>query len=161
SGLPPGQQRLLSEQVRERLKALGFKEAIAYDHRGFTRMVGTVRGGDVETLLKDLRSEPAGWLVPLTPASELPMPLRETSPIRVTEVIPEPADVPPIKDLPPPPAVAQGQEHLQKIAPELRELMAKEAEAAKPARLEVILVATPSEDSKTWPTELINAVPQL
>jgi hypothetical protein len=157
-GLPPGQQRLLSEQVRERLKAFGFKEAIAYDHRGFTRLVGTVRGGDVETLLKDLRGEPAGWLAPLTPLADLPLPLRETSPIRVTEVIPEPADVSPIKELPPPAAVAAGQE---KITSHVREVMAKEAEAAKPARMEVILVATPSEDSRTWATELAAAVPQL
>lgn len=157
-GLPPTPQRLLSEQVRERLKEFGFKEAIAYDHRGFTRMVGLIPGGQLDTLVKDIRSEPSGWLAPLRPVSDLPSPLRDASPIRVTEVIPEPAGVAPIKDLPPPAEIAKGQE---KIAPDLRALVAKAEDAAKPARIEIILSATPSEDNTNWPKELINLVPQL
>ena len=161
SGLPLTQQRLLTEQVRRQLKAFDFREAIAYDHRGYTRLVGTVQGSAVETLLKDLRSEPAGWLTPLDAIRTLPMPLRGVAPIRVTEVIPEPADVPPAKEPPAPMVVAQGQEHLQKISQELRDLLGDADAAAKPARVEIILVATPDDDRRSWQEELISSAPQL
>jgi hypothetical protein len=160
-GLSPTQQRLLSEQVRERLREFGFKEAIAYDHRRFTRLVGTVRGGELETLLKDIRGEPSGWLAPLQPLNELPVPFREVSPIRVTEVIPEPEGVQPLRELPPPPELPKGMEHLEKIASDLRALAGKEGDAGKPVRVEIILAATPGNESTTWQRELIATVPQL
>jgi hypothetical protein len=156
-GLPATPQRLLSEQVRERLKEFGFLEAIAYDHRGFTRMVGLIPGGRLDTLVKDIRSEPAGWLVPLRPISDLPSPLRDASPIRVTEVIPEPAGVAPIKDVRAP----ENPRAQEKITPELRALIANADQAAKPARIEIILSATPSEANSNWPKDLIALVPQL
>jgi hypothetical protein len=154
-GFPPHQQRLLSEQTKELLRELGFQEATAYDHRGYTRLVGTIRAGELETLVKDLRGQPAGWLFPIRPISDLPLPLRETSPLRVVEVIPEPEGVAALKELPPVPEVPAEERHLQKITPELRALLGNNEEAAKPRRLEVILSATPSGESTTWLKSLL------
>ncbi len=155
------QQRLLAEQTAARLREFGFKEAIAYDHRGYTRLVGTIQGGELLTILKDIRGEPSGWLVPNTPLAALPSPFREVSPIRVIEVIPEPAGVPAIKEVAAPPAVEKGKEYLQKITPELQALGAAGDDAKKPVRTEIILAATPNDESTSWEKELIAIVPQL
>src|SRR5262245_34446906 len=50
SGFSLERQRTLADQVIGVLKKLGFQEGIAYDHRGFTRLVGTLPAGQVETL---------------------------------------------------------------------------------------------------------------
>src|SRR6516165_6517301 len=62
----------LPDQVRVMLGLLGFKEATAYDHRGlsgkpFTRLLGSIPAGRLETLLKDLRVQPEGWFAPRLP----------------------------------------------------------------------------------------------
>lgn len=161
TGLTLHQQRLLAEQTTARLREFGFKEGIAYDHQGYSRLVGTVQGGELLTLLKDIRSEPSGWLVANTPLAALPSPFREASPIRVVEVIPEPAGVPGLKEVAAPPAVEKGKEFLQKITPELQALQAAGDDAKKPVRTEIILAATPNDESTSWEKELISIVPQL
>jgi len=60
-GLDPLRQRLLRDQVLQVLKALDFKEGAGYDDRGFTRVVGSLPAGQVETAAGDLRRHPAGW----------------------------------------------------------------------------------------------------
>lgn len=151
-------QRLFYEQVREQLARLGYKESFLYDHKGYTRLVGTVPAEEVATLLRDLRNQPAGWLAPDTAVKQLPEPLRDVSPLLVIEVIPEPDGVPAAKEAPEPVPVPKGQE---KIAPELRRLLGGDGEGDKAERLQMILARTPSASDRTWQQPLLAAVPQL
>jgi hypothetical protein len=64
--LPLDRQRLLMEQTLGQLDQIGFREMIGYDHRGFTRILGTIDAYHVDNLLRDLRGQPSGWLVPRT-----------------------------------------------------------------------------------------------
>src|SRR5262249_7560297 len=67
SNLSPARQTALALQTKERLAALGFVEKVGYDNRKNVRILGTIPAGEVETLLKDLRDTPGGWLAPDTP----------------------------------------------------------------------------------------------
>src|SRR5439155_7222946 len=150
TGLPADRQHALAQQTLEKLREFGFREAIGYDHRGHTRLVGRIPAGELETLLKDLRLQPSGWLVPVTPIAELPLPLRNVSPILITEVIPEPQGVPPVKEpsasREPPPEQA----HLRKLAQDLQALLSTEGGGAQTIRMEVILSNTPGPDERGW-----------
>jgi hypothetical protein len=142
------QQGLLANQARGVLvKDLGFREAAGYDSRWHTRLVGTVPAGKLDALLDDLRKQPAG--------AALPAPFRNSWPLRVIEAMP---DVPfPVQrpvPIPPP----RGQE---RVAPELRALVADEAAGARPTRMEVILTATPPPDDRTWRQRLETAIAGL
>jgi len=139
TGLPSDRQRVFSEQALENLNKIGFREAVGYDHRGHTRLFGTINAGNLGKLLRDLRTEPAGWLVPMTPVNALPSPLRNAVPVRVVEVLPEPNDVAPPQEPPAAPTFPEGQGHLAKIAPDLRNLVAQEKDEQKQIRLEVLL----------------------
>src|SRR5262249_46196892 len=130
TGLAPAREKVLADQPLEKRRALGFREAIGYDHRGNTRLVGRIPAGELETLLHDLRTEPSGWLVPVTPVAELPLPLRSVSPILVTEVTPEPSGVPPAREPPVGREPAADQRHLQKLTPDLRAFLAAEGGGA-------------------------------
>jgi hypothetical protein len=149
SGLPLDRQRALGEQIRPKLEAIGSREYTAYDHHGFTRIVGTIPAGDVAMLLNDLRWLPGGWLAPDVPVGLLPEPLRSTSPIRIIEVIPEPEGAPPAKEAPAAPAPPEkGQEQALKISPDLRELAGAGKDDA--VRMEVFLNHTPSSTDADW-----------
>lgn len=159
SGFPADRQLVFANQVRVLLGELGFTEALGYDHRGYTRkphtrLVGTIASGQLEMLLKDLRREPSGWLAPVL--SDLPSPLALISPVRVTEVLPDPQ--PPV-DLPPPPP--RGAEHLDKLSAELWALVSQKAEEDKIARVEIILADTPAEQEEGWRHALVAAAPSL
>jgi hypothetical protein len=156
-GRPVDTQRLLYEQVKEKLGKLGYKEQLLYDHRGYTRLVGTIPAEEVNTLFNDLRTEPSGWLTPEEPVKVLPAPLRDGSPLLITEVIPEPAGVPAAKE--PPEAVPVPKEH-EKIAPELRRLAGGEVGDDR-LRLQLILAEAPAADDALWQKRLVAAVPQL
>jgi hypothetical protein len=151
-GLPLDRQRVFVDQVRAKLAQLGFQETIGYDHRGQTRLVGWIPAWELETLLKDLRWEPSGWLAPREPVTELASPLRKVSPIRVTEVIPEPKDVTPAKSVEVK-AREDEQGNLQKISAELREIAERE-DQAKRQRMEVILNYTPRAEDRQWRRDL-------
>jgi hypothetical protein len=72
SGLTRERQQRLRSQVREVVTALGFKEAGVYHERGFTRLVGVIPAGQVDTVAGDLRRLPAGWaLLPKTLLGDL------------------------------------------------------------------------------------------
>ncbi len=158
SGLPLDRQRVLADQVRGKLASFQFREAIGYDNRDHTRLVGWIPAGYLEMLLKDLRWQPAGWFAPATAVTDLPEPLKNVSPILIAEVLPEPEGPP--KELPPTAAPAKGEEYYLKITPELRELAAKE-EAPKSVRMEVILNYIPAEYDNEWRRELHMSVPGL
>jgi hypothetical protein len=152
-GLELDRQQALANQVRAKLGQLGFREAIAYDHRGYRRLVGTIPAGNLLTLLKDLRFQPAGWVLPAEPFNDLPSPLKNVAPVLVTEVIPEPEGIAAARDqTPPEPAPGQ-----QKLSPELRERIAMDG--ARPRRLEIILARPP--DSETWREDLLVKAPGI
>jgi hypothetical protein len=153
-------QRALFNQTASLLEELGFQEAIAYDHRNYTRLLGWFPAGRVDELLKDLRSQPSGWLAPSIPQKELPLPIRNVSPILITEVIAEPVDSIP-KALPAPQKPEKGKEELEKVSLDLRNLVAKAEGEGKRVRLEVILQATPSENERGWRRRLERAAPSL
>jgi hypothetical protein len=155
SGLPLDRQRLLAEQAVERLHFLGFREAIGYDHHGHTRLVGWIPRSNLEILLQDLRWQPADWLAPETPLAGVPAPLRNRSPILISEVLPEPQGPP--REVP---ASAPPEGPSQKIAFDLRRLSAQE-DAGKAIRMEVILTYLPSEFEITWRRELSVAAPGI
>jgi hypothetical protein len=159
SGFRPDRQRDLNYQVRVRLTKLGFQEGIAYDHHNFTQVVGTLPAGQVETLLRDLRDQPGGWLGPEVPRKELPRPLRNVSPIKITEVIPEPATVTPVVAQP---SHRDAQaENLEKLSRDLRDLLAKPENRTKRYRLEVILTQVPKDTDGGWRRLLSREAPSL
>lgn len=159
-GFELDRQRVLSEQVKARLERLGFREAVGYHHRGFTRLAGTIPAGELETLLKDLRWLPGGWLASDEPITELPSPLKNVSPILLTEVLPEPEGIAPAKEPPAlPPAFDRGQEHFRKISPELRALAIKED--ADPLRMEIFLKDHHGAEDRGWKEILSQAAPGL
>src|SRR5262249_54259643 len=75
-GLSPTRQRDLRFQALEKLGRIGLVEKVGYDHQGYVRVLGTIPVGELETTLKDLRTQPAGWLAPETPPALLPEPIR-------------------------------------------------------------------------------------
>src|SRR5579871_981168 len=60
NGLSLEGQRQLSEQTFEVLAGLQFRGAVGYDTHGYTRLVGSIPFNRLETLLGDLREQPAG-----------------------------------------------------------------------------------------------------
>ncbi len=144
-------QRLLAAQTKVLLEDQGFREAVGYDNRGHTRLLGYVPASALPRLLDDLRVQ-TGWMVPSPPMEEMPEPIRSTWPVRVIEVVPEPAGAPLAKAALPTPAVPAGQ---ATITPELRALAAKD----DLVRMEVILVAPPPELDREWRRQLRTAAP--
>ncbi len=135
SGLGTTEQRLLHEQAAEHLGKLGFVQAVAYDHRGFTRLRGLIPAGAVGSLLKDLRTLPAGWFIGGADRAMLPSPLKMTVPIRVVEVLPDlPAAAGPVA----PPASG-------KLAQDVAVIAADMATAEKPLVVEALFEAVGSE----------------
>ncbi len=144
-------QRLLAQQTRVLLATQGFQEAVGYDNRGHTRLLGTIPAAALPRLLDDLRVQ-TGWLAPSPAVQQLPDPIRSSWPVRIVEVIPEPAGAPPVKALAAEPPTPPGQET---ISPELRALAAKD----DLVRMEVILVAPPPELDREWRRSLRAAAP--
>ncbi|MCS6850221.1 MAG: hypothetical protein NZ700_03510 [Gemmataceae bacterium] len=155
-GLPLDRQRVLADQVRERLRLLGFQERVGYDHRGFTRLVGTIPVKVLDLLVRDLRYQPGGWFLLRQPVAQLPLPLRNLSPVLVTEVLPEPEGVPAVREAPPAPAADNA-----KLSADLRTWLSREGVAEAPVRVEVLLVRPPGDDDSSWQQELTAAAPGL
>jgi hypothetical protein len=137
SGFSPVTQKLLFTQTAAVLaKGAGFIAGFGYDHRGHTRLVGSVPVENLEKLLADVRTLPGADLQPA--------PFRLVSPVRATFVRPK-WPVPAAR--PTPPAIPPGQE---KFTPDLRASLADAAKAGKRARFEVILAAAPGANDRTW-----------
>jgi hypothetical protein len=60
-GMALEQQRQLAQQVRQTIRAFGFQEAVAYNDRGSTRLVGLIPSEQLDTLASDLQRHPVGW----------------------------------------------------------------------------------------------------
>jgi len=146
-GLTLEGERLLSEQTFEVLAGIQFRGAVGYDPRGYTRLVGSLPYNRLDTLLTDLRLQPAG--------ARQPGPFKNVWAVRRAEVLP---GMPLPVSRPRPPQVPKGQE---KLTPELREVLNDAAAAAKPTRLEVILAGTPSAEDESYRGMLGRAAPGL
>src|SRR5262245_35128546 len=159
SGLTPDRQRELADQVRAQLRHVipGFKEAVAYDHRGYTgrpfsRLVGTIPRGQLDLLLKDLRRLPTGWLTGEMEDADFPSPLGSNKPIVVTEVL----GVEPLVEAP---ADVREEAHLYKITPDLWKAL--EDKTPGPVRVEIILTVPPAPFDESWRQLLARVAPTL
>ena len=162
-GLPPSRQRDLWFQVRSRLELLGYQDLIGYDHTKFTVLRGSIPYGELNSLIRDVRGLPGGWLLPETGYEQLPEPLKSTTrAVRVIEVTPHPADAPPLTPLGPllPPIEADKQ-HLAKLAPEVRNLLADPVNADKPLRVEIIFDNTVNMEGRAWRKILLDFIANL
>lgn len=154
SGYVVERQRLYSDQIKQVLGKFGFQEAIAYDHRGYSVLRGTMPWMYVRTLLKDLRTQPAGWFLPLTHEDDLPEPFKLTLPIRLIEVQPE-IDAPAVvTGQQPLPLVPPDQLYINKITADLRRHATENKEA--PLRVEILLVYSPNEGDDGWKQQIRN-----
>jgi hypothetical protein len=72
ANLTPAAQRQLAGELVAVLRGFGFREAVGYDHRGFTRLLGSLPGDQIPTLLNDVRLTPVAWkLLPPTLLTDL------------------------------------------------------------------------------------------
>lgn len=156
SGLSPDRQRVLADQVREKLRSIGFHENVGYDDRGNSRLVGWIPRVWLDSLLGDLRWVPSGWLTPDVPAERLPSPISNISPLLITEVTPEPEGVTPPRPPAAGPPPAEG--NAQKVGPGLRAAAAREG---PPLRFEVILFQPPRPGDEEWQHTLTQAAPDM
>jgi hypothetical protein len=131
SGFLLPEQHRFHRQVVEQLAKMGFREFVAYDHENYSNIRGDFPAGQLPRLLKDLRREPSGWLLPDTMPDQLPAPLREVLPIRWVEVLPgadltlfTPAAVPPQR---------------LRFTPDLRAVFDDAMAVTKPLRVEVVM----------------------
>ncbi len=157
--LTPDRQRELSNQTRVLLRELGFKEPVGYDHRGYsrkpyTRIVGTIPKGKLDILNRDLRNHPAGWLGPIIPRNEIPVPLRDINPVQVIEVLPDGEAVKEIAELEP-----RVPEHLEKVSADLWELVKGEKTSAEKVRVQIGFVGDIGERERTWKVLLDEVTP--
>lgn len=162
SGFQATAQRELARQARVLLQGLGFREAVAYDDRGYfgrphSRLVGTIPAGQLDNMPKDLRGQPGGWLAPALALGDLPTPLRNTSPILITEVLSDWAATGPLKK--PLALPVRDPAHLTKLSDELWELSQQKEKHGEIVRLQVILAAAPPANDKSWQEMLSEAAP--
>jgi len=121
---------LLSRQpeLAEQLRDMGFREAVGYDHRDHTRIIGAVPPGNVEELVKG------------------PGPSRQTWPVLIVEVRREDIATP----FTPPVSPPKEQSQLLKISRELRLRLGQEADRRE--QVEVILAWTPRDEDQNIST---------
>ncbi len=158
-GLATDRQRELQNQVRVLLRENSFKEAPGYDHFGYTRkpytrIVGTIPRGKFDLLNRDLRSHPAGWLGPIIPREEIPLPLRDMNPVRVIEVL---RDKTPIKELADPPAREAA--YLEKISADLWNLVSAKGLPPTEIRVQIGFAGTLRSEDREWKQMLLDAAP--
>jgi hypothetical protein len=157
--LNPDRQRELANQTRVLLRELGFKEPAGYDHRGYTgrpytRIVGTIPASKFDLLNRDLRNQPAGWLGPIIPRDELPLPIRDINPVQVIEVLP---DTKAIKELPE--VAPRFPEYLEKISPDLWELVKGKNLPPELIRVQVSFAGNVDKDDRVWKMLLREVTP--
>jgi hypothetical protein len=87
----------------------------------------------------------------------LPSPIRNVSPVLVTEVIPQSPDKAPASEAAPAATPPEDDEQSLKISREIRELASGKTQA-KPVRMEVILTTMPRPGDSAWENELSRAV---
>jgi len=127
----PTVQQAFHLQALQQLEKLGFREALGYDTRNYTQLKGTIPYKYLDRLVKDLRTEPAGWFVTQTPTNRLPRPFADRNPVRWVEVMPA-VD-------PPPPFVPEVVVPARaKLPPDLRAVLADPLQKEIPLRVIVL-----------------------
>jgi hypothetical protein len=161
SGFTPERSFTLANQVRALLKQFDFIEATGYDHHGytgrpFTRLVGWIPVEHLQTLLKDLRTQPSGWFTPRIEKQTLPPPVSVVNPVLVTEVLPDP-------EVAPPKAKAGGEAplFLEKLSPGLRALIEGGGKPGEVVRAEIFLAVTPAPGDDSYRKLLLDTAPRL
>ncbi len=112
--------------------------------------MGTIEAGNLNDLLKDLRSQPSGWIVPHDPVPTLESPLKNHVPVELVEVLVEPAGVAPAQDPPVAPPLPEVRAHFAKLSPDLRTLIEKQTDESKEIRVEVALSNAPPDLDRQW-----------
>lgn len=163
---PSREQVALFNQADAALRQLGFRKDIGFATREFTVLRGTIPAAAVPKTLRDLRQQPAGWVLPelaeelyvkLPDGTRTPFlvrPFADGIAVRTVEVLGVAEPVPMVVALPPIPA-EQG--HLIKWTADLRRRLAEEGAPAKPARLEVVLASAPTDLDYDWRDQLMRA----
>jgi len=157
-GFMPEQQQEFSRQVKQVLAGFGFKEATSYDHRGYTRLRGTMPWVKTTLLLQDLRTLPTGWFLPLIHEDDRPALLKSKLPIRLIELLPENEVPAPVIGQEPLPPVPPEQSYVHKLAADLQRyfLTAKEG---TPVRVEATFAFPPTESDNSWRERVRLALP--
>ncbi|MCE9564804.1 MAG: hypothetical protein K8U57_22450 [Planctomycetes bacterium] len=134
----PTVQQAFHFQVLQQLEKLGFREALGYDTQGYKQLKGTIPYKYLDRLVKDLRTEPAGWFFTDTPTDRLPRPFADRNPVRWVEVMP--SAEPPAAFVPEvvPPTRA-------KMPPDLRAVLNDPAQKEIPLRV-IVLFAEPIDN---------------
>ncbi len=140
-------QRELSDKARGQLAALGFLEAVGYDPRGFTRVLGWLPAGRLDALLKgEAKIEVSAAALPKAGRSATQV----LSPFRIITVLPEPEGAEPAKEpaaqAAAPPPLAAEQAFREKVSADLRTLVAglPEDKQKQPLRAEIVLRTAPA-----------------
>jgi hypothetical protein len=148
SGLLPAQQQILHLQVLAHLDLFDFAEVLGYDTRGYTQIKGSIPFKHLDRLVKDLRSEPAGWFFLDIPTDRQPRPFVDRNPIRWVEVMPPAQQPPPIV----PEVLLPGR---AKLTPELRALLLDSAAKETPVRVVVLFASSIDERTEELRSRLI------
>ncbi|MSR53567.1 MAG: hypothetical protein EXS09_09810 [Gemmataceae bacterium] len=152
-------QLLLFNQVAVALRSLDFRMDVGFDTRNFTLIRGSIPSGNTMKLLRDLRHQPSGWLLPETAPDliavlpdgaqtpTLVKPFGDAVPVRVVEIMGGAEAAPMVVVLPP---IAADQPHLAKLTADLRRKLVEEGVREKPVRLEVVLTNIPIDLDLEW-----------
>ncbi|MFM7150991.1 MAG: hypothetical protein ACKO23_14215, partial [Gemmataceae bacterium] len=137
----PTQQSLARQSAEAMRRDLGFEEGFGYDHRDYSRLLGSLPVENLNKLLEGVHELPS--------AKTMGPPLRDRSPIRLILARPDfPVPKGWVRGTAPPPAQA-------KFTPDLRALLSG-PDAGKPTRMEVILGSTPPTNSPQWVEKIEN-----
>lgn len=134
----PTVQQAFHFQALQQLERLGFREALGYDTQGYKQLKGTIPLKYLDRLVKDLRTEPAGWFLTDAPVDRLPRPFADRNPVRWVEVMPGGEAPTPFVPAIVPPSRA-------KLLPELRATLADPMLKEVPLRV-IVLFAEPIEN---------------
>jgi hypothetical protein len=140
TGLSPASQQALYRQTIAHLTKLDYVDALGYETKGYTLLRGYVPLKALDLLVKDVRSEPAGWFLADTPTDALPAPLRDRNPLRWVEVVPM-SEFPMAFSAPP---VLPAQ---LRYSSDLRAELLKADTKDKPLRVELVFDAPVSADT--------------
>lgn len=165
------EQMNLTDQVRALLELFSFREAAAYDTRGYTgrpytRMEGQVPAAALPILLKDLRTQPAGWFESRFVFEKLPTPLRNVNPVHVVQVLDDPEPIEFVKDAIPPGVTLARLGNFSevkvnppssKVSPDLWEPMQDDAKKDELVRVQILFAGEPFSDELR--RDLGNSVP--
>lgn len=159
-------QLLLFRQIRFALANLGFESDIAYESKQFTRLVGTIPAGRIPLLLRDLRSQPSGWLLPELPDEltlKLPdgtltpfvaRPFADQIPVRIVEVFGLAEAPPSIVKLPP---IPDDKKFLEKLTSDLRRKLNEDGVKDAPLRVEIVMTSEPEDGEVKWRVPFIQS----